>query len=100
MLPLFPGMPGGLELLVIFVMMVILFGVPFVVILVGGAAWLQSKDDTDEERIERLEREVDELRAQQETGATASPDDAVADGRAGDGAQQTGDSADDRRVDR
>jgi hypothetical protein len=72
MVPLFPGMPGGIELLVIFVMMLMLFGVPVVVVLLGGAAWLRSNDASDE-RIEELEEEVEQLRANQSGESDAEP---------------------------
>lgn len=59
--------PGGIELLVILLVAIMLFGVPLVLIV--GGLFLYRRVDSGEEddaRIERLEREVAELRRQQE----------------------------------
>ena len=80
--PLFPGLPGGPELLVILLVMILILGVPTV--LVGAAAifgfkFLRGGDDRAE-RIEELEREVRDLRARLENerdgGRSAGFDDA------------------------
>ena len=62
MVPLQVGVPGGLELLVIALMAVIVFGVP--VLLVGGYyLYRQSRSDRPAgEEIESLRREVERLR--------------------------------------
>lgn len=59
--------PGGIELLVILLVAIMLFGVPLVLI-VGGLFLYRRVDGSEEDdaRIERLEREVAELRRQQE----------------------------------
>ncbi|WP_436930335.1 hypothetical protein [Halosimplex halobium] len=66
------GMPGGIELLVVLVVALIVFGLPLVLIAVVGALWLRSDDDYDE-RIRELETEIARLQAQvgDDGGATA-----------------------------
>ncbi|QLH77830.1 hypothetical protein HZS55_11190 [Halosimplex rubrum] len=66
------GMPGGLELLVVLVMGLLMFGLPLVLVAVLGALWLRSDDDHDE-RIRQLETEIARLHAQvgDDGGATA-----------------------------
>jgi sec-independent protein translocase protein TatA len=67
-LPLFPGIPGGPELLVIFLIMVLMFGIPLVLIaggVVGGAKLLGDSKRKDE-RVEELETRVQELERQLE----------------------------------
>jgi sec-independent protein translocase protein TatA len=61
--PLFPGIPGGPELLIILLVVVIL-GIPLsAVVLIGlGVTKLRSNEQDREERIAELEREVDRLR--------------------------------------
>ena len=60
--PLQLGVPGGPELLVIFLVAVILLGVPLLVLL--GVASGLSILGADEEEIEELQRRVAELEAQ------------------------------------
>jgi sec-independent protein translocase protein TatA len=57
MVPLFPGVPGGPELLVVLLLLVALFGVPVVVAVLG---WRYLKGD----RVEDLEARVEELEAE------------------------------------
>jgi sec-independent protein translocase protein TatA len=64
------GMPGSVELFVILVVAVVVFGLPLVVIAVVGALWLRSDDDYDE-RIRELETEIARLEAQVGDGAAA-----------------------------
>ncbi|QLH81848.1 hypothetical protein [Halosimplex pelagicum] len=66
------GMPGGLELLVVLVMGLLMFGLPLVLVAVLGALWLRADDDHDE-RIRQLETEIARLHAQvgDDDGATA-----------------------------
>ena len=64
---LFPGLPGGVELLVILLIMIILLGRPLCLLVVGGFGfWKLSRgdDDDDEETVEDLRRRVDELESQ------------------------------------
>ena len=61
MVPLFPGVPGGPELLVILLLMIALFGLPVVIVAVFGWRYL-SRDDQVEElraRVDELESELD-----------------------------------------
>ncbi|WP_049970990.1 hypothetical protein [Haladaptatus cibarius] len=60
--PLFGPIPGGMELFVIFIMALMLFGLPLTIF--GGlfVAHKRSKED-----MEELKREVSELREQVET---------------------------------
>jgi sec-independent protein translocase protein TatA len=62
----FVGMPGGPELLVILFMALLLFGIPMVLVLVLGVAWLRSSGRVSEERVEQLEAEIETLRAELE----------------------------------
>lgn len=55
------GVPGGLELLVVLVVTLVLYGVPLLVVVGGGYLYYRSREDTSE-RIESLEREVARLR--------------------------------------
>lgn len=57
------GVPGGIELLVVLVMGLLMFGLPLVLVAVLGALWLRSDDDYDE-RIRQLETEIARLHAQ------------------------------------
>lgn len=96
--PLFPGVPGGPELLIVLFVMLLLFGVS--TLLVGGAAVLGLRyvrgGDTREERIDELEREVRELRARLGEGRTVSDDPAGGDERAGAETDAYGDPDGDR----
>jgi sec-independent protein translocase protein TatA len=66
-LPLFPGIPGGPELLVIFLIMVLMFGIPLVLIAGGvGGAKLLGDSKRKDERVEELETRVQELERQLE----------------------------------
>jgi len=60
------GVPGGVELLVIGLVFLLLFGIPLVVVVVVGVLWLRSRgtDDGTEQRVAELEREVERLREQ------------------------------------
>jgi sec-independent protein translocase protein TatA len=53
--PLFPGVPGGPELLVVLLLMVALFGIPVVIAVLG---WRYISDD---DQVEELEARVREL---------------------------------------
>ncbi|GGL32009.1 hypothetical protein GCM10009037_14550 [Halarchaeum grantii] len=57
------GMPGGVELLVILLVAVVLFGIP-VLLLLGGGGYLLARGATEDERIAELESEVEALRDQ------------------------------------
>lgn len=77
-----PGVPGGIELLIIFFLLLVLFGVPLLLVLAfvlirrgtnattgaGGRLESENRNEPDrgderDERIEALEREVEALRA-------------------------------------
>ncbi|MEF8853360.1 MAG: hypothetical protein V5A28_13240 [Haloarculaceae archaeon] len=65
MVPLQMGVPGGPELLVILLMMLILFGVPLVLLGIGGFAYLRANaDDDTQERIAELESEIEHLKSE------------------------------------
>lgn len=75
--PAFAGVPGGMELLVIGLIALLLFGVPAVLLVVVGARWFGR-----ESRIEELEREVNRLRENVKEGrrdAERTPEDAGTD---------------------
>ena len=71
--PLFPGLPGGPELLIVLFVMVLVLGIP--TLLVAAAAFFGVRyvrgGDTREERIAELEREVRELRERAGRGRAA-----------------------------
>ena len=82
--PLFPGLPGGPELLIVLLVMVLVLGIP--TLLVAAAAFFGLRyvrgGDTREERIAELEREVSELRqrlGEEPTSSDARADDFAAD---------------------
>jgi sec-independent protein translocase protein TatA len=60
--PLFPGLPGGPELLIVLLLQLLFYGalVALVVVGVGKVLGWGETDDT-EERIEELERKVEQL---------------------------------------
>ena len=60
LLPLFPGVPGGPELLVVLLLLVALFGVPIVVAFLG---WQYLRND---DQLEALEARVGELESEVE----------------------------------
>jgi sec-independent protein translocase protein TatA len=63
MLPLQVGVPGGMELVVIFIIAVLLFGVPIVLLAGGLYLYRQAQsDDSASEEVESLRREVERLR--------------------------------------
>ena len=58
--PAFPGVPGGVELLIILLVLVVVFGLPLVLIV--GAVFLGwNVLGSRGERVEKLEERVDEL---------------------------------------
>jgi sec-independent protein translocase protein TatA len=60
LVPAFPGIPGGPELLIILLIMVVLFGLPLVLIV--GAVFLGwNVLGSRGERVEELESRVEEL---------------------------------------
>jgi sec-independent protein translocase protein TatA len=63
--PLFPGVPGGPELLVVLLLLVALFGVP-VVVAVLGWRYVSGGD-----RVEELEARVEELESEIRTADEA-----------------------------
>jgi cell division protein FtsB len=61
--PLFGPVPGGMEILVILLMAVVMFGLP--VVLIGGGLYLYRQSQSDRpagEEIVALRREVEQLR--------------------------------------
>jgi sec-independent protein translocase protein TatA len=81
MVPLQMGIPGGPELLVILLIMLLLFGIPLALLAVGGFVYLRSNagDDT-QERIAELESEIDHLKS--ELDAEGGGEQATSDGGA------------------
>ncbi|WP_415380945.1 hypothetical protein [Halosimplex sp. TS25] len=100
-MPLQFGIPGGIELLVILLMGLVMFGLPVLLVVVLGTVWLRSRDDYDD-RIRELETEIARLQAQVGDGASggATTDhagdagtddvgtDSTADGSSDDGSSQ------------
>jgi sec-independent protein translocase protein TatA len=76
--PLFPGVPGGPELLVVLLLLVALFGVPLVVAFLGWQ-YLRGDGRVDEleARVRELESELDDADDADEGGGTRTerPDD-------------------------
>ncbi|GGL70748.1 hypothetical protein [Halocalculus aciditolerans] len=74
--PAFAGLPGGVELFVILLIAVIMFGIPALVVLVGGGYLLtrsasqggdgEADEREDDDRIAELEAKVDDLQAELE----------------------------------
>lgn len=63
MLP-FLGFPGGLELIVILLIVVVLFGIPVALVVLGVILLRSSQGDGDvEDEVAALREEVAELRA-------------------------------------
>ena len=63
MVPLQVGIPGGMELIIIFIIAILLFGVP--IVLVAGGLYLYRQTQSDRpttEEIASLRREVERLR--------------------------------------
>ena len=90
MVPLQMGVPGGPELLVVLLITLLLFGLPILLLGVGGFLYLRSNaDDETKERIAELEAEMDELRRDLDTEgddpvATGAPDGPGDDPQTGD----------------
>jgi sec-independent protein translocase protein TatA len=77
MVPLFPGVPGGPELLVILLLMVALFGLPVVIVAVFGWRYLHRDDQVEElrARVDELESELDEVDEEDEGRSVVDPAD-------------------------
>ena len=90
MVPLQMGVPGGPELLVILLILLLLFGLPILLLGVGGFLYLRSNaDDETKERIAELESEIDDLKSDLDT---EGEEPAAADAPDGPGDEpQTGD---------
>jgi len=67
--PAFGGVPGGPELVILLVVLVLLFGVP-VVVIAGAVLFfgLRSDGEPDADRIAELEAEVERLREMVDDG--------------------------------
>ena len=57
------GVPGGIELLVILLIFLLLFGIPLLLVAGGGYLWFRSREDTAEQ-IAELQAEIAALRAE------------------------------------
>ena len=74
LVPAFPGIPGGVELLVILLITIVVFGIPFVLLL--GAVFLgwnvlgsrRERVEELEERVAELERELERERSEGRNG--------------------------------
>ena len=90
MVPLQMGVPGGPELLVVLLITLLLFGLPILLLGVGGFLYLRSNaDDEAKERIAELEAEMDELKRNLDTEgddpvATGAPEGPGDDPQTGD----------------
>lgn len=76
--PLFPGLPGGPELLIVLLIFMILVVGPGILLVVFGAYVLRGRDG-DDDRVEELEARIEELErereaAESERTATADED--------------------------
>ncbi|MFB6151009.1 MAG: preprotein translocase subunit TatA [Haloarculaceae archaeon] len=58
------GIPGGLELLVIALIALVMFGIPLALVVVLGALWLRGDGDDYDDRIAELEAEIARLQAE------------------------------------
>lgn len=64
-LPLFVGIPGGVELLVVFFVLFLLFGVPATLLVALGYKHVKDNARAEEDaRLDQLEEEVADLREQ------------------------------------
>jgi sec-independent protein translocase protein TatA len=75
MVPLFPGLPGGPELLIVLIIFMILVVGPGILLVLFGAYVLRGRGGDDEDRVEELEARIEELERERE--ATASERDAA-----------------------
>ena len=65
--PLFPGLPGGPELLIVMLLQLLFYGAIVGLAAVGAAKLLGwGEHDDTEERIEELERTVERLERERE----------------------------------
>lgn len=66
--PLFPGIPGGPELLVVLLIMLLLLGVPLLLVVGGVVGGIRLFGDSKQkaDRVEELESRVDRLEAELE----------------------------------
>lgn len=83
LVPAVVGLPGGIELIIIFFVMFLLFGVPVALALILGYRYVkgQAGADVKEERIAELEAELAELRdAVEHNSTTGSPTDSTSTG--------------------
>ncbi|GAA0292464.1 hypothetical protein [Halarchaeum salinum] len=71
--PAFVGLPGGMELLVILLLAVCVFGIP-TLLLLGGGGYLFARSSRRDERLKELEREVDTLRERVDESDGSSED--------------------------
>jgi sec-independent protein translocase protein TatA len=80
--PLFPGVPGGPELFIIFLVILLVFG-PVVLGVVVLLAYLRRKEGRDDEKSERiadLEARIDQLEGGEREDAAESARSSTDDG--------------------
>jgi sec-independent protein translocase protein TatA len=80
LVPAFPGIPGGPELLIILLIMLVVFGLPFV-LLVGAVFLGWNVLGSRRGRVEELEERVAELERELERERTGSHDPAGSESR-------------------
>lgn len=105
LVPAAVGIPGGIELIIIFFVMFLLFGVPVALALILGYRYVkgQAGEDVKAERIAELESELAELRdtvenspntgTSTDTTGAASSTDATTTTSTAHSTDSTGDSA-------
>jgi sec-independent protein translocase protein TatA len=81
--PLFPGVPGGPELLVIMVVFLVVVVGPGILLVLLGVRFLGDNDD--KKRIQELEARIDELEAERGVDSDETTDGGVDGRRTNDG---------------
>jgi sec-independent protein translocase protein TatA len=66
LVPLFPGLPGGPELLIILILFGLVIVAPLVLLAVAVVGGVRLFGGSDDERVEELERRVEELETELE----------------------------------
>jgi sec-independent protein translocase protein TatA len=66
LVPLFPGLPGGPELLIILILFGLVIVAPLVLLAVAVVGGVSLFGGSDDERVEELERRVEELETELE----------------------------------
>jgi sec-independent protein translocase protein TatA len=73
--PLFPGVPGGPELLIIMVVLLVVVVGPGILLVLLGVRFLGDNDD--KKRIQELEARIDELEAERGVDSDETTDGGV-----------------------